>query len=77
VTLTASLPPPSWRPGQDVSHTEHGAGWVWGSGRGLVTIRFEGPLTAPGPVRTFAADDPDLRPADPPFPSPDPATGAG
>ena len=66
------LPPPSWRPGQDVSHTEHGAGWVWGSGRGLVTVRFEGPLTPPGPVRTFAADDPDLRPADPPFPPPRP-----
>jgi len=77
VTLTVSLPPPSWRPGQDVSHTEHGAGWVWGSGRGLVTVRFEGPLTPPGPVRTFAADDPDLRPGDPPFPSPDTATGAG
>ena len=73
VTLTVS-PPPSWRPGQDVRHTEHGAGWVWGSGRGLVTVRFEGPLTPPGPVRTFAADDPDLRPAEPPFPSPDPAT---
>jgi DNA polymerase IV len=80
VTLTAGLPPPSWRPGQDVSHTEHGTGWVWGSGRGLVTVRFEGPLTPPGPVRTFAADDPDLQPADPPFASPDPspdtATGA-
>ena len=57
VTLAVSLPPPSWRPGLDVSHTEHGAGWVWGSGRGLVTVRFEGPLTPPGPVRTFAADE--------------------
>jgi DNA polymerase-4 len=71
------LPPPSWRPGQDVSHPEHGAGWVWGSGRGLVTVRFEGPLTPPGPVRTFAADDPDLRAADPPFPPPGHATAAG
>lgn len=55
-----------WRTGQDVSHDEHGAGWVWGSGRGVVTVRFEGPLTGPGPVRTFRADDPALRPADPP-----------
>ena len=52
---------PSWRPGQDVSHREHGAGWVWGSGRGLVTVRFEGPMTTPGPVRTFARGRP--RPA--------------
>jgi DNA polymerase-4 len=57
---------PAWRPGQDVWHDEHGAGWVWGSGLGRVTVRFEGPNTTPGPVRTFAADDPSLRPADPP-----------
>jgi len=31
-----------------------------------VTVRFEGPSTAPGPVRTLPADDPALRPADPP-----------
>jgi DNA polymerase-4 len=55
-----------WRPGQDVWHEERGAGWVWGSGLGRVTVRFEGPHTPPGPVRTFAADDPCLRPADPP-----------
>ncbi|HSK27042.1 MAG TPA: DNA polymerase IV, partial [Jiangellales bacterium] len=30
-----------WVPGQDVEHTEHGRGWVWGGGRGLVTVRFE------------------------------------
>lgn len=59
-------PPPSWRPGADVRHTTHGAGWVWGSGLGRVTVRFEGPGTPPGPVRTFADDDPDLSPADPP-----------
>ena len=40
---SSPLPARSWRPGQDVSHREHGAGWVWGSGRGLVTVRFEGP----------------------------------
>ena len=55
-----------WRPGQDVRHDIHGAGWVWGSGRGRVTVRFEGPNTPPGPVRTFPVDDPALQPADPP-----------
>ena len=53
---------PSWRPGMDVHHDEFGAGWVWGSGRGRVTVRFEGPLTPKGPVRTFAVDDPALTP---------------
>ncbi|MFZ5871391.1 MAG: DNA polymerase IV [Actinomycetota bacterium] len=57
---------PLWRPGQDVVHAEHGPGWVWGAGLGRVTVRFEGPGTPPGPVRTFAADDPDLAPAGPP-----------
>ncbi|WP_222195728.1 DNA polymerase IV [Modestobacter italicus] len=56
----------AWYPGQDVVHPEHGAGWVWGSGLNRVTVRFEGPRTAPGRVRTLAADDPDLQPADPP-----------
>ncbi|TFV67902.1 UNVERIFIED_ORG: DNA polymerase IV [Bacillus sp. AZ43] len=55
-----------WWPGQDVRHDELGPGWVWGRGLGRVTVRFEGPLTPPGPVRTLAADDPALRPADPP-----------
>jgi DNA polymerase-4 len=55
-----------WWPGQDVRHAEHGAGWVWGRGLGRVTVRFEGPTTPPGPVRTLAADDPALEPADPP-----------
>jgi DNA polymerase-4 len=55
-----------WRTGQDVVHEEHGAGWVWGSGLGRVTVRFEGPRTRPGPVRTLAEDDPRLHPADPP-----------
>ncbi|WP_433729431.1 DNA polymerase IV [Actinoplanes sp. CA-051413] len=55
-----------WRPGQDVRHDEHGPGWVWGSGLGRVTVRFEGPTTPPGPVRTFAVDDPKLHPAEPP-----------
>jgi DNA polymerase-4 len=66
-----SVEPPTpaekrWWPGQDVRHEEFGAGWVWGRGLGRVTVRFEGPLTAPGPVRTLAADDPALTPAEPP-----------
>ena len=55
-----------WWPGQDVRHDELGSGWVWGRGLGRVTVRFEGPLTPPGPVRTLAADDPALHPAEPP-----------
>jgi DNA polymerase IV len=55
-----------WWPGQDVRHDDLGAGWVWGRGLGRVTVRFEGPSTAPGPVRTLAADDPALQPAGPP-----------
>jgi DNA polymerase-4 len=77
LTADAELPapveaqPPSpaetrWWPGQDVRHDELGPGWVWGRGLGRVTVRFESPLTAPGPVRTLAADDPALQPADPP-----------
>jgi DNA polymerase-4 len=64
---TAPLPADKrWWPGQDVRHDELGAGWVWGRGLGRVTVRFEGPRTAPGPVRTLVADDPALQPADPP-----------
>ncbi|GIF12130.1 DNA polymerase IV [Actinoplanes teichomyceticus] len=59
-------PSVTWRPGQDVRHEEYGAGWVCGSGLGRVTVRFEGPLTPPGPSRTFAVDDPRLHPTDPP-----------
>jgi DNA polymerase-4 len=51
-----------WSPGMDVEHTEHGPGWVWGSGVGRVTVRFETAATGPGPVRTFADDDPALSP---------------
>ena len=53
-----------YRPGSDVVHDIHGPGWVWGSGLGRVTVRFETAETAPGPVRTFAMDDPALRPVD-------------
>jgi DNA polymerase-4 len=60
----------AWRAGQDVRHAEHGPGWVWGAGLGRVTVRFETrDSPVPGPVRTFAADDPALTcgsPADEP-----------
>lgn len=62
----AALPPRRrvvWSPGMDVVHGTHGPGWVWGSGRGVVTVRFETASTGPGPVRSFAADDPLLKPA--------------
>ncbi|HJU98603.1 MAG TPA: DNA polymerase IV, partial [Jiangellaceae bacterium] len=55
--------PRRWVPGMDVAHAVHGPGWVWGSGRGRVTVRFETAETPPGPVRTFADDDTDLSPA--------------
>ena len=51
--------------GADVRHPEYGHGWVQGSGHGVVTVRFETRTTGPGRTRTFAVDDPDLRPADP------------
>ncbi len=50
----------NWRPGADVTHEIHGPGWVWGSGRKVVTVRFETADTGPGPVRSFAIDDPQL-----------------
>jgi DNA polymerase IV len=50
----------TWAPGMDVEHDELGPGWVWGAGLRRVTVRFETALTGPGPVRTFAADDPSL-----------------
>jgi DNA polymerase-4 len=49
-----------WAPGMDVEHAELGRGWVWGSGRGVVTVRFETATSGPGPVRSFAMDDPAL-----------------
>jgi DNA polymerase-4 len=56
----ARSPRPLWRPGQDVAHNEHGRGWVWGSGAGVVTVRFEHRHSPPGPVRSFDVDDPAL-----------------
>lgn len=56
---------PGWRATQDVWHAEFGHGWVQGAGHGVLTVRFETRATGPGRTRSFAADDPDLRPADP------------
>jgi DNA polymerase-4 len=50
----------TWVPGMDVIHERHGRGWVWGAGRGIVTVRFETAETPPGPVRSLPADDPAL-----------------
>ena len=49
-----------WTPGEDVTHAELGDGWVWGSGLGRVTVRFETRESPLGPVKTFPADDPAL-----------------
>jgi DNA polymerase IV len=53
---------PGWSPGMDVVHDEMGRGWVWGAGRGVVTVRFETAETPAGPVRSYADDDPQLHP---------------
>jgi DNA polymerase IV len=59
-------PDRSWQPGVDVEHATFGRGWVWGSGREHITVRFETAETGPGAIHTFPIDDPDLRPASPP-----------
>lgn len=61
VTVHRAARSAGWPPGADVEHDEHGRGWVWGAGRGVVTVRFETAETPPGPVRTFRDDDPALR----------------
>ena len=50
----------TWVPGLDVVDDELGRGWVWGAGRGIVTVRFETAETPPGLVRSLSADDPAL-----------------
>jgi DNA polymerase-4 len=65
------LPEPprrTWPSGADVVHDEMGPGWVWGSGSGVVTVRFETADTPPGPVRSYRADDPALHRVEPPSP---------
>lgn len=68
----AAKPPADrrWHPGRDVWHAEHGFGWVQGSGLGRVTVRFEIPGSAPGRVRTYSVDDPDLQGTEPLPPAP-------
>jgi DNA polymerase-4 len=58
----------AWAPGMDVEHDEHGRGWVWGSGRGVVTVRFETAETGPGRVLSLSVEDPALRPVTPTTP---------
>jgi DNA polymerase IV len=55
----------AWAPGSDVVHATLGPGWVWGSGRGVVTVRFETRESPAGPVRSFPVDDPELSPTRP------------
>lgn len=55
----------AWVPGMDVVHDDHGRGWVWGAGHGVVTVRFETRHTGPGPVRSLSAEDVRLKAADP------------
>ncbi len=57
---------PTWSPGMDVVHADQGRGWVWGSGRGVVTVRFETADSPPGPVRSYPIDDAALSPWLPP-----------
>ncbi len=64
-----SPPPRATAPGRPAwtcVHEEHGRGWVWGSGRGVVTVRFETAETGPGRVLSFAVTDPQLAPFRPP-----------
>jgi DNA polymerase-4 len=63
----------AWAPGMDVEHAELGRGWVWGAGRGVVTVRFETRETPAGPVRSFPDDDPALTPWSPAEPAEDDA----
>ena len=64
--LAAASQRRGWIPGMDVVHEAHGHGWVWGSGRGVVTVRFETAATGPGRVLSFSVTDPGLRPFTPP-----------
>jgi DNA polymerase-4 len=53
---------PGYQTGEDVTHDTWGPGWVWGSGHGWVTVRFEtAASTRPGPVKAFRVADEQLR----------------
>ncbi len=65
-TLTdAAATPPAWRIGDDVTHTDHGHGWIQGAGHGVMTVRFETRSTGPGVARTFPDDSADVARANP------------
>ena len=66
-------------PGADVIHDQMGRGWVWGSGLGRVTVRFETRCSGSGPVHTILVDDPSLRLAEdlPSLPAVRPETETG
>ncbi len=50
-----------YRTGEDVTHETYGPGWVWGSGHGWVTVRFETAASVrPGRVKAFRVEDPAL-----------------
>ncbi|KWX25099.1 DNA polymerase IV [Mycolicibacterium wolinskyi] len=61
----AAQPASVWRIGDDVSHPDHGHGWVQGAGHGVMTVRFETRASGPGPARTFADDTPGFTRANP------------
>ena len=58
-------------------HDDLGRGWVWGAGRGVVTVRFETRESPAGPVRSFPEDDPALHPWPLPQPAQEPAPEQG
>ena len=62
---TAAEPVVDWPTGTDVSHPDHGHGWVQGGGHGFVTVRFETRATGPGRAQTFRLPEPRLTRADP------------
>ncbi|MFC3777569.1 DNA polymerase IV [Mycolicibacterium holsaticum] len=65
-TLTdVAATPPAWRIGDDVTHTDHGHGWIQGAGHGVMTVRFETRATGPGIARTFPDDSADITRANP------------
>lgn len=53
---------PGYQTGEDVTHDLYGRGWVWGSGHGWVTVRFEtAESSTPGRVKAFRVADDQLR----------------
>ncbi|MGA8547981.1 MAG: DNA polymerase IV [Mycobacterium sp.] len=55
----------TWRIGDDVTHPQHGHGWVQGAGHGVVSVRFETRVSGPGPMRTFPVEECALSSANP------------